>query len=287
MSDSANPTNILRAGLVQLQPTRNVAANLQLVLSAIQAAGEQGADIIVIPENALCIGSNKEMRAAAVTLDSPEIQSIRTATRKAGAVVVLGGFKQKSDRPLLQNTALIIEADGGIKGSYDKVHLFNAVVAGTAFRASDVEAPGERLVIVQLKGVKIGLSICFDVRFPELYRQLALAGAQVLLIPAAFTRTTGRAHWDVLVRARAIENAAYVIASATIASADSIEAGFETYGHALAVTPWGEVMADLGEADFAVKTVGLDMARVEQIRANLPVLSSVRADVYTTEPLVI
>lgn len=287
MSELIKPTNILRAGLVQLQPTRNVAANLQLVLKAIQEAGAQGADLIVIPENALCIGSNKEMRAAAVTLDSPEIQAIQDAARKAGAVVVLGGFKQKSDRPLLQNTALVIDADGGIQGAYDKVHLFNAVVAGTTFRASDVEAPGERLVIVRVKGVKIGLSICFDIRFPELYRQLALAGAQVLLIPAAFTRTTGQAHWDVLVRARAIENAAYVIASATIASADSIEAGFETYGHALAVTPWGEVMADLGEADFAVKVIDLDMTKVEQIRTNLPVLSSVKADVYTTEPVVI
>jgi len=287
MSDSMNTGNSLRVGLVQLQPTRNVAANLQWVLKAIQEAGAQGAELVVIPENALCIGSNQEMRAAAVAIDGPEIQAIRAAARGARAVVVLGGFKQKSNRPLLQNTALVIDADGSIQGAYDKVHLFNAVVAGTSFRASDVEAPGRQLVIAQVKGIKVGLSICFDVRFPELYRQLALAGAQILLIPAAFTQTTGRAHWDVLVRARAIENAAYVVASATMASTDSVEAGFATYGHALAVTPWGEVMADLGETDFAVKVLELDMAKVAQIRQNLPVLDSVQPDVYTTEPVVI
>lgn len=275
----------LRAGLMQLQPTRDVQANLRDVLKGIEQAGAQGAELIVVPENALCIGSNAEMRAAAVTLDGPEISAIRDAARAAGAVVVVGGFKQKSERPLLQNTALVIREDGGIQGSYDKVHLFNAVVNGTAFRASDVESAGERLVIANVKGVKVGLSICFDIRFPEMFRQLARAGAEVILIPAAFTQTTGQAHWEVLVRARAIENEAYVVASATITSDDAVESGFESYGHALAVDPWGGVMADLGEAAHAVKVIELDLERVAQVRAKLPVLHVGRHDVYQSEPL--
>lgn len=275
----------LRVGLMQLRPTRDVQANLKDVLRGIAEAGGQGAELIVVPENALCIGSNAEMRAAAVRLDGPEIGAIREAARRAGAAVVLGGFKQKSERPLLQNTALVIREDGGIQGSYDKIHLFNAVVNGTAFRASDVESAGEQLVIADVKGVKVGLSICFDIRFPEMFRSLARAGAEVILIPAAFTRTTGEAHWEVLVRARAIENEAYVVASATIASDDAVAAGFETYGHALAVGPWGEVMVDLGEAPHAVRVLELDLDRVAQIRAKLPVLDVSRPEVYAGEPL--
>ncbi len=281
----AKPNRSLRVGLMQLQPTRDVQANLKDVLDGIAQAGEQGAELIVVPENALCIGSNAEMRAAAVRLDGPEITAIRDAARRAGATVVLGGFKQKSDRPLLQNTALVIRADGGIQGSYDKIHLFNAVVNGTAFRASDVESAGEQLVIADVKGVKVGLSICFDIRFPEMFRQLARAGAEVILIPAAFTQTTGQAHWEVLVRARAIENEAYVVASATITSDDAVQSGFETYGHALAVGPWGEVMADLGEAARAVRVIELDLDKVAGIRAKLPVLHVSRPEVYGREPL--
>ncbi|TFL13128.1 carbon-nitrogen hydrolase [Pusillimonas caeni] len=284
MPESA-PNRSLRVGLMQLQPTRDVQANLNDVLAAIEQAGAQGAELIVVPENALCIGSNAEMRAAAVRLDGPEITAIRDAARRAGATVVVGGFKQKSERPLLQNTALVIREDGGVQGSYDKVHLFNAVVNGTAFRASDVEAAGGQLVIANVKGVKVGLSICFDIRFPEMFRQLARAGAEVILIPAAFTQTTGEAHWEVLVRARAIENEAYVVASATITSDDAVRSGFETYGHALVAGPWGDVMADLGTAPKAVRVVELDLDKVTRIRAKLPVLDVCRPDVYANEPL--
>lgn len=281
----ADVNRILRVGLMQLQPTRDVQANLNDILAGIEQAGKQGAELIVVPENALCIGSNAEMRAAAVRQDGPEIDAIRDATRRAGATVVVGGFKQKSERPLLQNTALVIREDGSIQGSYDKIHLFNAVVNGTVFRASDVESAGKQLVIANVKGVKVGLSICFDIRFPEMFRRMAQAGAEVILIPAAFTQTTGQAHWEVLVRARAIENEAYVVASATITSPDAVESGFETYGHALVVGPWGEVMANLGKAPHAVRVVELDLDKVAQIRARLPVLDVSRHDVYGAKPL--
>lgn len=274
----------LRVGLVQLQPTRDVATNLPLVLQAIADAGQQGAELIVIPENALCIGTNQMMRDAAVSLDGPEISAIRTAAVQAGAHVVVGGFKQKSERPLLQNTLLVIDPLGNVQGSYDKVHLFNAVVDGTTFRASDVESAGDHLVIADINGVKVGLSICFDIRFPEMFRQMARAGAQVILVPAAFTRTTGKAHWEVLVRARAIENQAYVVASATIASEDATASGFETWGHAMLAGPWGDVLADLGEVGYGVRVVELDLAKVDEVRAKLPVLHTGRPEVYQREP---
>lgn len=279
------PGRRLRVGLLQLQPTRDVQANLKDVLWAVQAAAAQGAELIVVPENALCIGTNAQMRAAAVTIDGPEITALREAARSAHATVVLGGFKQKSERPLLQNTALVIRDDGTIQGSYDKIHLFNAVVNGTSFRASDVESAGDQLVIANVKGVKVGLSICFDIRFPEMFRRLAQAGAEVILIPAAFTQTTGEAHWEVLVRARAIENEAYVVASATITSDDAIESGFQTYGHAMVVDPWGVVLADLGEESRAVRVVELDLDKVAQIRAKLPVLDVARHEVYAAAPV--
>ncbi len=135
-----------------------------------------------------------------------------------------------------------------------------------------------------INGVKVGLSICFDIRFPEMFRQMARAGAQVILVPAAFTRTTGKAHWEVLVRARAIENQAYVVASATIASEDATASGFETWGHAMVAGPWGDVLADLGEVDYGVRVVELDLAKVDEVRAKLPVLHTGRPEVYQREP---
>jgi predicted amidohydrolase len=134
-----------------------------------------------------------------------------------------------------------------------------------------------------VRGVRVGLTICYDVRFPELYRRLALAGAEVLLVPAAFTQTTGEAHWEVLLRARAVENAAFVVASATVRSHDGSDA-WATYGHALVVDPWGAVLADLGEAQRAVKVVELDLGQVERVREQLPVLRGTRPDAYAAEP---
>lgn len=277
----------LKVALIQLRPGLDVSENLREVVRSIEDGGRQGADLAVIPENALCIGTNAQMRAAAVTIDGPEITVVREAAAKAGVAVVLGGFKQRSEAPLLQNTALVIRSDGSLQGSYDKIHLFNAVVAGQSFRASDVESSGEDLVIVEIAGVKVGLSICFDIRFPEMFRQLARAGAEVILIPSAFTQTTGEAHWEVLVRARAIENEAYVVASATITSNDAAESGFATYGHSLVVDPWGKVLANLGTAPYAVQVLELDLEHVAEVRSRLPVLHVGNPAVYQKTPLLI
>ncbi|MGE3254876.1 nitrilase-related carbon-nitrogen hydrolase [Pseudonocardia sp.] len=264
----------LRVALTQWQPTRDVAANLAVAVGLVHAAGAH-ADLVVLPENGLHLGTNAEMRAAALAVDSPEIDALRAAAEAARVAVVLGGFKRKAPDGDVFNTALVIDADGAVAGGYDKIHLFDARIDGRSFEASGVERAGERPLIATVAGVRVGLTICYDVRFPELYRTLALAGAEVLLVPAAFTHRTGSAHWEVLLRARAIENGAFVVAPATVRGTDGTDA-FETWGHALAVGPWGEVLADLGERSPAWEVHELRLADVAAARGTLPVLRGVR-----------
>ncbi|UUZ59486.1 nitrilase-related carbon-nitrogen hydrolase [Nocardioides sp. B-3] len=158
---------------------------------------------------------------------------------------------------------------------------------GQSFEASTVESSGSRPVLLDLGSTIAGLTICYDVRFPELYRALALAGAEVLLVPAAFIHSTGKAHWHTLLAARAIENGCYVVAPATIRGGPDSDDAFETYGHALVVSPWGEILADLGEDAPAVKVIELDLEAVEKARATLPVLKGTAPAVYATEPRLI
>jgi predicted amidohydrolase len=277
----------LRVTLTQWHATRDVAANLSKALELVRSAAADKPDLILLPENGLMIGTNDEMRAAALAIDSPEIDELRRSARDASAAVVLGGFKRRDPGGSVHNTALVIGPTGEIAGSYDKIHLFDATIGGQKFQASRVEIAGTEPVIAVINKVQVAVTICYDVRFPELYRTLSLAGAEVFLVPAAFTFKTGEAHWEVLLRARAIENTAYVLASATIRGRDGANDAFETWGHALAVDPWGRVMADLGTAEFAYRTVELDMALLQEVRANLPVLQGVRPKSYATQPRVI
>lgn len=284
MSESATQRQ-LRVGLTQWRPTRDVAANLAVAIRLIGEAGPR-ADLVLLPENGLMLGSNTEMRTAALALDSPEITELRSAARNASTTVVLGGFKRRDDQGRIFNTALVIGPDGTIAGGYDKIHLFDARVGGQSFEASAVEQAGERPMIVEIGGVRVGLTICYDVRFPELYRRLALAGAEVILVPAAFTQKTGAAHWEVLLRARAIESAAFVVASATVRGDDGTDA-FETFGHALVVDPWGEILADLGVGGPTSQVLDLALSEVDRVRTALPVLAGVRPQAYAAEPEII
>ncbi|MQY33836.1 Deaminated glutathione amidase [Streptomyces sp. RB17] len=273
----------LRVGLTQWHATSDPARNTVHARTAVARAAADGADLVLLPENGLMLGTGGEMRERAFTADSAEIMELREAARETGTVVVLGGMKhRRSDR--VSNSALVIDRDGAVLGSYDKIHLFDATVDGRSFEASGVERAGSEPLLLEVNGVTVGITICYDVRFPELYRSLARAGAEVLLVPAAFTRTTGGAHWEVLLRSRAIENGAFVVASATVHGEPPGGDAFETYGHAMAVAPWGEIIADLGEAAFAHRVVDLDLGEVAKARAALPVLKQVRADAYARTP---
>ncbi|NUS16818.1 MAG: carbon-nitrogen hydrolase [Streptomyces sp.] len=274
----------LRVGLTQWHATRDPERNLGHALTAVTRSAADGADLVLLPENGLMLGSSSEMRDRAFTPDSPEVVRLREAARETRTVVVLGGMKhRRSGR--VTNSALVIGRDGAVLGAYDKIHLFDARIEGRSFEASGVEQPGSEPLLLEVNGVTVGITICYDVRFPELYRSLARAGAEVLLVPAAFTRATGRAHWDVLLRSRAIENGAFVVASATVHGGQPGGDAFETYGHAMAVAPWGEVVADLGEAPTAHRVVDLDLAEVAKARAALPVLQQIRTDAYARTPV--
>lgn len=273
----------LRVGLTQWHATRDVAANVELALRAIRGCAAEEADLVVLPENGLMLGSNAEMRAAAFSEGGdPHLERIAAAARANDVVVVVGGLKNRTDEGTF-NSALVYDRAGELVGRYDKIHLFDARVGGQSFEASSVEQAGAAPVIVDVDGVAVGITVCYDVRFPELYRTLALAGAEVILVPAAFTRITGAAHWEVLLRSRAIESAAYVVASATVHGDGEVPDAFETWGHALAVGPWGEVLADLGEEPFATTVLDLDLGEVAAARDRLPVLRGVRPDAYRAQ----
>ncbi len=278
----------LRVGLTQWHVTADIGANLAVAERLIARAAADGADVVVLPENALMLGTNTQMRDAALAEDSPEVARLGAAARAAGATVVLGGMKNRTGGGI-RNSALVFAPDGTIAARYDKLHLFDARIGGQSFEASTVEQPGDELVTIDVAGVRLGLTICYDVRFPEVARALALAGAEVLLVPSAFVQRTGEAHWHTLLRARAIENHAFVVASATVHSPDDPSAdAFATYGHALAVGPWGEVLADLGEAAEAVQVVRVDPGEVARARATLPVLAGRRDPaVYAKKPRVV
>lgn len=274
-----DPSRTLRVGLTQLHATRDVDRNLVSACRLIAQAGRDGAELVLLPENSLMLGTNAEMRAAAFTDDSPALSCIARAAALNKVTVVLGGAKvllEGESRP--RNRALVYGPDGRSVGAYDKIHLFDARVDGQSFEASSVEQAGSTPALLDLGDALVGITICYDLRFPELYRKLALSGAEVILVPAAFTRTTGRAHWETLLRARAIENEVFIVASATIG--DASDDAFPTYGHASVVGPWGEVVADLGDAEEACQVLELDLGTIGHVREKLPVLTSTRPDAY-------
>lgn len=277
-------SRLFRIGLTQFRATRDRDANLAIASDLIRQCA--GADLVVLPENGFHLGGNVEMREAALRLDSAPLHHLANLARETATPVLLGGFKRLCEDGVIRNSAVLYDDRGELVAIYDKIHLFDARIAGQSFEASSVEKAGNQPLIVDLNGVRIGVTICYDVRFPELYRRLALSGAEVLLVPAAFTQTTGAAHWHTLLRARAIENAGFVVASATVRGQDGGDA-FETYGHALAVDPWGEVLADLGTDSPVARIVDLDLDKVAAVRGKLPVLDHVRPDAYAADPVII
>lgn len=279
---TGSPRPPLRVGLTQWHATDDLDGNLAKAEDAIAKATSSGAQVVLLPENGLMLATGPRMREAALDASSPAVAGLAAAAASHGVVVILGGTKFRSEGRIT-NRALVFDASGHLCAHYDKIHLFNARVGGQSFEASRVEEPGGVPVLLDIDGWKVGLTICYDVRFPELYRVLALQGAEVMLVPAAFTRTTGRVHWETLLRARAIENGSYVVASATVTPPGVDGDAFETYGHALFVDPWGAVIEDLGEQDGGIVTVTLEHDAVERARSSLPVLEQGRPDAYASE----
>ncbi|MGW6172152.1 nitrilase-related carbon-nitrogen hydrolase [Arthrobacter sp. NPDC055138] len=277
----------MKVGLTQWNATTDVDANLSVAVDLIGKAAAEEAELVVLPENGLMLGTNVQMRERVLSEAAPEVEAVRAAAAEYGTTVILGGMKNATPGGVV-NSALVIDPKGQLTGRYDKIHLFDARVNGQSFEASSVERPGTEPVLLDLNGTLIGLTICYDVRFPELHRRLALAGAQILLVPSAFTQSTGEAHWETLLRARAIENGCFVVAPATVRSPQGPGYdAFETYGHAMIVSPWGEVMTDLGVETPAVQVLTLDVGEVNRARASLPVLQGTKPEAYSADPRVL
>ena len=271
------PAATLRAAAVQLNAGADPKAKLRAADSHVRAAAADGAELVVLPEKWLVLGSPDDLRAGAQPLDGPAVTWARETARELGIDLVAGSISERDPaRPStdrLRNTSLHVGPDGEVKAVYRKIHMFDVVVDGREYRESAAEEPGDEVVTsTAANGVGLGLSICYDLRFPELYRALARRGARVLLVPAAFTLATTRDHWEVLVRARAIEQQAFVIAANQIGAHP---AGMRSGGRSLIVDPWGVVLATAPDRVGHV-VADLDLDAQERIRRDLPSLANAR-----------
>lgn len=265
----------LRAGVLQMCSGIDCDANAAALASAAEQAAGNGADILFTPEMTNLLDRQRERLIGSVRSedDDPCLAVARAAARRHGMAIALGSLAIRRADGLVANRAFVIDRHGEIIARYDKMHLFDVDLPdGQRYRESATFAAGHDPVVAALPWGRLGLSICYDVRFPALYAALALAGADIVSVPAAFTVPTGSAHWHVLLRARAIETGAFVIASAQVGKhAD----GRETFGHALVVDPWGHVLLDLGD-HVGSAVVTLDLAEVAQARARIPALRHAR-----------
>lgn len=268
----------MRAAVLQTTTGIDPAANAALVADAIARAAGEGADMLFSPEMVGYVDRDRARAAGNLTDEAGNgvLAAAREAAAKAGLWVHLGSIPLRDERSdgRWANRSFVIDDSGAIRARYDKIHLFDVDLAtGESWRESSVYGPGEQVVAVDTPWARIGLSVCYDMRFPDLYRALSNAGATILLMPSAFTVPTGEAHWHVILRARAIEAAAFVIAPAQ--TGDHAD-GRTTYGHSLAVDPWGEVLLDMGQSP-GLAFVDLDMGRVDAVRQRVPAIANRRA----------
>jgi deaminated glutathione amidase len=260
------------AAVIQLSSQDDVSKNLARAVLLIGEAARAGAQIVALPENFAYAGDDDGKRAIAEKLDGkgPILSAIVSAAREHSVHVVAGGMPETSEDPRKPyNASVLVDPRGTVVAVYRKVHLFDVDLAdGTSFRESDATTPGHEAVVARVREVPLGMTVCYDLRFPELFRALERRGARIITVPAAFTVTTGKDHWHVLLRARAIENQVFVLAPAQHGKHPR---GRQTYGKSLIVDPWGDVLAQCGEGEgFAIAR--LDPSYQDRVRAALPCL---------------
>jgi len=264
------PVPTFLAAAVQMTSTGDRDKNLATALRLLGEAADLGARLACLPENFAFMGREEERIAGAETLEGPTLSALRELARARRLQILAGSIAERVDAPgKTANTSVLLGEDGAVVAAYRKIHLFDVNIPdGARYAESETVQPGTEAVLAESALGRIGLTVCYDLRFPELYRQLSARGAEILTIPAAFTLYTGKDHWEVLVRARAIENLCYVIAPAQVGrhSANRV-----TFGNAMVVDPWGVVLARCGDGEgLAVAPVRRD--RLEQCRRELPAL---------------
>ncbi len=254
--------------------------NLGRAAGLIAEAAGSGAALVVLPELFAVLGRNAAMRAAAEPLHGPTLAWATEQARAHGVHLVAGSFVE-ADGDDLFNTSCLVDPSGTLVAAYRKVHLFDVGVEGAASRESDTFSAGPGPVVAALgegdDAPRLGLTVCYDVRFPELYRIEALMGASIVTVPAAFTRATGEAHWELLLRARAVEDQVGIVAAAQWGTSPD---GIVRHGHALVVDAWGRVLADAGPEGDGVAVADLDLAAIDAVRAQLPSLANRRPGSY-------
>ena len=266
-----------RAALVQLRTPATHAGAIAQAEPLIREAAGQGAQLIVTPEGTNILQKDRELLLPVLALveDDPVVQRLRALAAELGVWLDIGSALVRREDGKAANRQLLIGPDGGIAASYDKLHMFDVdLPTGETARESEAYEPGDRAVAVDTPLGRLGLTICYDMRFPALYRALALGGARVITVPAAFTRPTGEAHWDILLRARAIETGSFILAAA---QGGFHEDGRGTWGRSMIIGPWGEVLGRLDHDEPGVVVADIDTALADKARAAIPALKNARA----------
>jgi deaminated glutathione amidase len=271
------PPAPLLAAVVQLSSQGDVQTNVGRALALVEAAAAAGAELVALPENFAFMGEEDDKRRIAEQGDGsgPILRALSECARRCRAWIVAGGMPERSaDAARPYNTSFLVGPDGNIAARYRKVHLFDVEIPhGPTLRESNATTPGETgeedVALADVRGVPVGMTVCYDLRFPELYRRLATLGARVVTVPAAFTLTTGKDHWHVLLRARAIEDQVFVLAPAQHGTHPR---GRKTYGKSMIVDPWGDVIAQHGESE-GFSLARLDFSYQDRVRAGLPCMT--------------
>jgi predicted amidohydrolase len=267
----------MRVAAVQLNSNADKARNLAAAEALVRAAAADGAELVALPEKWNLLAPGEELVAGAEPLDGPSLTAARSWARALGIHLLAGSISERSgDGGKPFNASLLIGPEGEDLALYRKIHMFDVDAGGVSYRESAHERPGNDIVTATVGGIDVGMTICYDLRFPELHRILAVRGARLLTIPSAFTTATGRDHWEVLLRARAIENAVFVLAPGQVGKAPP---HFDSFGRSAIVDPWGVVLATAPDEECFV-AADLDLAAQERVRESLPALANRRPGAY-------
>jgi deaminated glutathione amidase len=265
----------LRVAAVQLNSNGEKARNLAAAERLVRAAADDGADFVALPEKWNLLAGGEELLAGAEPLEGPSLAAARVWAAELGIHLLAGSISERAGERAF-NTSVLIGPDGSDLAVYRKIHMFDVDVGGVAYRESEHEEAGTEIVTARAGELSVGLTVCYDLRFPELFRILAVRGARLVAVPSAFTATTGRDHWEVLLRARAIENQTFVVAPDQVGEAPP---HFDSHGHSAIVDPWGTVLAEVAQGEgFAA--ADLDLGRQDELRNSLPSLANRRPDAY-------
>ncbi len=266
----------MRVACVQLRGGADKADTWGRAEKLVEQAAGEGARMVVLPEKWNAIGDAAVLRGAAEEIPGGDTSRLLSEWAHRLGVTIVGGSITESHDGVLSNTCPVFGPDGALLARYRKIHMFDVEVGGQVYRESETETAGDRPEVVETEGWRVGLTVCYDVRFPELYRQETLMGADVITVPAAFTMFTGKDHWELLLRARAVENQLYIVAANQWSS---FAPGKQTYGRSMIIDPWGVLLAVAPDADCVI-SADLDRERMERIRRELPSLANRQPHAY-------